>query len=423
MKRIAKSEAFRQAVEEILLDGKAGTVSHPLDAFIRMGARYMLQVALEQEVTEYLGREHYRRGSRSKAGYRNGYEPRNLKSANGILQVAIPQLRDTEDKFKSGLLKRLKGGSDVLSRLVTEIYVRGLSCADVENTFCDIFGRKVISRSGVSEITEQLVGEFDTWRKRDIGNLNIVYLFLDGTYVALRQGSDEKEGILCAYGITAEGKKVLLHIGLGERESYDAWLSFMHDMTVRGLNEPLLIINDGNPGLRKAVREVFPRALRQRCQVHKMRNILSKLPKDAVEMLRPLIRNVFCAAAYEEGLRKGRALIDRFKERFPSAMECLAKDLEECLTCLKFPPQHRKSIRTNNLLERVNGEIKRRTKVIPRFPTEKSGLKLIFAVLMRESSRWHGMRMTPSVTEELDALRKRISVSGVPAEEKVLITA
>jgi transposase-like protein len=422
MKRLAKSEEFRQVVEDMLISGKTESLSHPLEAFIKMSARYMLQVALEREITEYLDREHYRRGNRIKSGYRNGYEPRNLKSPNGILQVAIPQLRDTEDKFRSELLNRLKGGSDVLNRLVTELYVRGLSCADVENTFCEIFGRKIISRSGVSEITKQLVCDFNTWCKRDLSSHNIVY-FLDATYLALRQGTDEKEGVLCAYGITAEGKKLLLHLALGERESYDAWLGFLHEMAERGLNEPLLVINDGNSGHRKAIREVFPRSLRQRCQVHKMRNIVSKLPKDAIGILKPLIQNIFQANSYEDGLKKGRALIERFRGRFPSAISALEKDLEECLTCLKFPSVHRRSIRTTNLLERVYGEVKRRTKVIPRFPTEKSGLKLMFAVLIRESSRWHGLGIPPTVMKELADIREQIFYDGAVSKEKELVTA
>lgn len=408
MQRVAKSEQFRQAVSELLVNGKAKNITHPLDAFIRLSSRYMLQVALEQEVSEFLGRNHYRRGKRVREGYRNGYEPGNFRTANGVLQVALPQLRDTEEKFSSRLLEKIKSGSEVLQRLILEMYVRGLSCEDVEDTFLDIFGRRIISRSGVSKISQGLNVEFDSWRKRDLSSVNIVYLFFDAEYVALRQGTDEKESILCAYGITTEGKKVLIHLALGERESYPAWLSFMQDITERGLKEPLLIINDGNSGLRRAIREVFPFSLRQRCQVHKMRNILAKLPKDIIPELKPLLGQVFRAKTYEEGLKKGHSLIARFKKLYPSAMECLEKDLEECLTCLKFPEVQRKFIRTTNLLERTIGESRRRTKVIPRFPTERSGLKLIFAVLIRASAKWQGLRMTPTVKNELEVIRQEI---------------
>ncbi len=407
MNRIAYSERLCQALREKLFDGK-NTAEHPLDSFIRLGARCMLQVALEQEVQEFLGRAHYKRGHRINDGYRNGYKPRNLKSANGILQVAIPQVRDTDEDFRSKLVKKLKNGSDVLNKLVTEMYARGLSTDDVEKTFLKIFGRKIISRSGVSKITEHLAEELDTWRNRDLSTLKIVYLFLDGIYLAMRQGTNEKEGVLCAYGITSDGKKILLHLALGEKESYPAWLSFMHDMTERGLVSPLLIIHDGNPGLRRSIREVFPKSLRQRCQVHKMRNILSKLPKNAIDDIKPLVWKVFRAKTYEAGINKGQALIERFKELYPSAMECLDKDLEECLTVLKFPEHHHRSIRTTNLLERTFGESRRRTKVIGRFPTEKSCLKLVFAVLIRVSQNWNGIKMSTSVVEKLSKLRLEI---------------
>jgi len=407
MSRIAKSEQFCQALREVLVAGES-SMAHPLDSFIRLGARYMIQVALEQEVQEFLGRAHYQRGYRRNLGYRNGYKPRNLKSADGILQVAIPQVRDTEEDFRSQLVKKLKNGSDILNKLVTEMYVRGLSTDDVEKTFLNIFGRSIISKSGVSKITEQVVSEFDRWRKRDLSGHNIIYLFLDGIYLAMRQGTSEKEGVLCAYGITSDGKKILLHLALGERESYDAWLSFLHDITERGLKAPLLIINDGNSGLRKAIREVFPQSLRQRCQVHKMRNILAKLPKSAAAEMKTLVQQVFYAESYEEGIGKGRRLIERFKNLYPSAMECLEKDLEETLTHLKFPKPHHRYIRTTNLLERTFEEGRRRTKVIPRFNTEKSCLKLVYAVLIRVSQNWKGIRMTPQIISELDKIRRQI---------------
>ena len=407
MNRVAKSEQYCQALREVLFDGKS-SMEHPLDSFARLGARYMLQVALEQEVAEFLGRGHYKRGPRINDGYRNGYKPRNLKSANGILQVAIPQVRDTDGEFRSRLVKKLKKGSDVLNKLVTKMYVRGLSCADVENSFLGIFGRKIISRSGVSKITEHLVEKFDSWRKRDLSGYKINYLFLDGSYLAMRQGTSEKEGVLCAYRITDDGKKILLHLGVGQKESTDAWTSFLHDMIERGLSAPLLVIHDGSPGLCKSIQEVFPNSHRQRCQVHKMRNILSKLPEHAIAEIKSMIWEVFRAESYEEGLAKGKKLIAKYKKLYPSAMECLEKDLPETLTALKFPKQHRRFIRTTNLLERTIEEEKRRTKVIPRFPTERSCLKLVFAVLIRASQNWQGLKMTPKIISELDKIRRAI---------------
>jgi putative transposase len=404
MQRIPSSRKLRQEFEEVLQGYE--WEGHPLDAFVTLGARYMLQVALEQEVDDFLGRAHYRRGKRKHQGWRNGYEEGKVTTAEGFLEVALPRVRETEEPFHSHLSPLFKKGSDMLGRLVREMYVRGLSTRDVEGMFIEALGQRILSRSGVSRLTSRLQKDFDNWRKRDLSQLKVVYLFLDAIYLALRQGTREKEGVLCAYGILENGKKVLLHLALGSRESYDSWLSFLHDMAVRGLNEPLLVVSDKNKALRRAVRELFPHAFKQPCLAHKMRNILSKLPKKAQREMKPLVHQVFYAQSYEQGLRQGRELIARFKDNYTSAMECLEQDLRECLTYLKFPEAHWRAIRTTNVLERTFGEGRRRTKVIPRFPTENSGLRLLYASLITASQSWHGVKMTPDIWWELEVLRR-----------------
>lgn len=178
-------------------------------------------------------------------------------------------------------------------------------------------------------------------------------------------------------------------------------------MTARGLEEPLLVVSDKHKGLKKALREVFPHAFKQPCLAHKMRNILCKVPRKMQKEIKRLVQQVFYASSYEEGLRLGRELIARFGDRYPSAMECLSENLEECLTYLRFPVAHHKAIRTTNLLERLFGEGRRRTKVIPRFPSEESCLRLVYASLITASKSWHGVRMTPDIWWELEALRRQ----------------
>ena len=419
MKRIPPSRRMKQEVEELFIGLE--TEGHPLDKFVSLGARYMLQVAVEQEVEDYLGRAHYHRGSRQKNGWRNGYEPGKVKTADGILEIDLPQLRATEEPYHSRLARMFREGSDILGKMVTEMYVRGLSTRDVENMFIQTLGQRLLSRSGVSRITYRLQQDFDAWRKRDLSGLKVIYLFLDAIYLPLRQGTKEKEGVLCAYGILENGKKVLLHLALGSRESYDAWLCFLHDMTARGLEEPLLVTSDKHKGLKKAVREVFPHAFKQPCLAHKMRNILCKLPKKIEKEMKPLIKQVYYASSYEEGLRLGHELIARFRDRYPSAMECLEEDLEECLTYLKFPQAHWKVIRTSNLLERTFEEGRRRTKVIPRFPTESSALRLLYATLITASQSWKGIRMTPDIWWELEVLRREAFGEQSQKIEKELV--
>lgn len=407
MKRIPPSVRMKEEVTALLRgdEVEGAPPQTPMRGFVRSLARYMLQVSIEEEASEFLGRGHYRRGQRLRVGWRNGYEPKGVQSESGLLELAVPQLRATEERFRPKLVERLGNRSVDLEGLVRGMYVRGLSTQDVEDLYGEHFEPSRLSKSTVSRITQKLNGDFEAWRQRDLSDLNVLYLFLDGQYHAARQGTDEKEGVLSAYAILEDGRPVLLHLDLGPRESYDAWLSFLQDMVARGLKDPLLVIFDGAAGLHKAVKRMWPRAFRQRCQVHKMRNILAKLPRVMQGQMKRLIQQVFLASSQAQALKRGRALIVQFRDRYPAAMECLERDLEECVTYLRFPSAHHVRIRTTNRLERLNGEGRRRTKVIPRFPTERSCLALLFASLVTASQRWRGVKMTPAASKQLQLLR------------------
>jgi putative transposase len=414
MHRIPPSKRMEQAFFQSIFEGK-----NILSGMVQAGAQLMLQKALEEEVTVFLGRGHYKRGKRLQNGYRNGYEPAAISSSEGKIEVELPQTRETEFPFRSVILELWQRRSENLEKLIPALYVKGLSQRDIERALKENLGVDRVSRSVVSKLSKKIYSDFDQWRKRDLSGYKILYLFLDSHYLVLRQGTDKKEGVLVAWGVTEDGKKVLLHIDRGERESYDCWKTFVEDMKLRGLNEPLLVIRDGNSGLKKTARECFSYSFAQRCQVHKMRNILSKLPRDIHAKMKRLIHSAFYAKDYPEGLRIARDIIARFEDEFPSAMECLAEGLEETLCVLKFPAAHRKSIRSTNLLERLLGESKRRTKVIPRFPTEKSCLSLVYAVLIDASSHWHGLKMTPKIIEELSQLRALCRKQKTAADEPV----
>ena len=317
----------------------------------------------------------------------------------------MPQLRGTEERFQPRVPERLQTRTADLESLVRGMYVRGLSTQDVSALYADTFGGSRLSKSTVSRVTQQLNQDFEAWRRRDLSDLPVVYVFLDGQYHAARQGTDEKEGVLSAYALLEDGRPVLLHLDLGPRESYDAWLSFLQDLLGRGLRAPLLVVMDGAAGLMKAVKRVWPYAYRQRCQVHKMRNILAKLPRLMQTKMKGLVQQVFLAPTYAVALKRGRDLIAKFKDRYPAAMECLERDLEECITYLRFPEAHHRRIRTTNRLERLNGEGRRRTKVIPRFPTERSCLTLLYASLMAASKLWRGVPTTAAILRQLAQLR------------------
>jgi len=388
----------------------------PLSESIRLGAQLMLQKAVELEVTEFLGREHYQRsGDESLRGYRNGYEDKQVQTAEGPLHLKMPQVRNTIEAFESVWLRALVRRSDKLAALIPQLYVKGLSTRDIEAALADTLEVDGVSKSNVSQLCRQLSQDFERWQNRDLSEHKILYLFCDGIYVRLRPEDERAAAVLCAYGIREDGQKVLLHLAVGDKESTVCWKSFFQDMKRRGLAESLLVVIDGNSGLRKAVRECFPDSWVQRCQVHRMRNILCKLPEKARSGLKRLIQKAFTAASYKKGLEQAQGIVAMYRDHFPEAMKCLANDLEEVLTALRFPEPHRKRIRTTNLLERLFGEGQRRAKVMPRFMSEKSGLSLMFAVLVDASAGWRGVKITSAVQQRLAELRADPAAATLPA--------
>jgi transposase-like protein len=317
----------------------------------------------------------------------------------------MPQVRETLEAFESVWLKTLVSRSDKLAGLIPQLYVKGLSTRDIEAALEQTLEVQGVSKSTVSELCGQIKKDFARWQDRDLSEHKILYLFCDGIYLRLRPEEEKPVAVLCAYGIKEDGRKVLLHLEAGDRESTVCWKSCFEDMKSRGLAQPLLAVVDGNSGLRRAVRESFPESWVQRCQVHRMRNILCKLPEKARPGLKKLLQKAFTAKSYKAGLEQARGIVAAYQEDYPEAMKCLASDLEECLTALRFPESHRKRIRTTNLLERLFGEGRRRSKIVPRFMSESSGLSLIFAVLVDASAHWRGVKINAAMRDQLEALK------------------
>lgn len=401
MKKIAPSQKLEQAFfQSVSLSGK------PLSEAARLGAQLMLQKALEMEVNDFLGRGRYERSQDGALmGYRNGYEPKSVHTAEGSFVLQVPQVRDTLEPFESLWLKSIGRRSERLLKLIPMLYVKGMSQRDIENALLEALSVEKTGKAVVNEVCKRIRPAFEKWQNRDLAEYEVEYLFLDGIYLKVRPEDKRAVAILCAYGILRTGQKVLLHLAIGDKESTACWKAFLEDMKDRGLKDPLLTAIDGNAGCRKAVLEKFPQSLVQRCQVHKMRNILCKLPQTARPTLKKLIRKAFTARTYQEGLETAQGIIKRYRNAFPEAMKCLEKNLEETLTALKLPVAHRKQARTTNLLERLFGEGKRRSKVIPRFYSETSALSLLFAVLIDASEGWRGIRMTEPIRQRLVQMR------------------
>lgn len=406
MKKVPPSEKLHKEIDEIL-SGQAGKDEDVLGLLIDRSLKMMFQKILEQEVRDYLGRDYYERGAGNREGYRNGYETKRLKTAEGEIELAAPQLRDTEECYRSRFLSRIDSLSPQLKQLVVEMYVRGLSTRDIEEALKDReTGKLLISKDGVSELTEELWEEYERFCKRDLSGYDVVYLFADGVFESLRQEAGMKEAILCCWGITAGGNKVLLHIGLGNRESFENWREFFRHMVSRGLRIPMLVVSDGAPGLIKAVAECFPESRRQRCLFHKVSNIRNKLPQEAIDEVLPQIKSAYYQTDEEIARLYASKLIDTYAGKYPSAIKCFQEDFEACLQHMHFPAGHQKQLTTTNLLERSFEEQKRRTKVIPRFFDEKSCLKLVYATMVRVSQKWRRVKMSDYDLTILRNLRK-----------------
>ena len=236
-----------------------------LEEVARLGVRLLMQTAIEAEVTEFLGRERYAHGERARAGSRNGHCPTTVKTTTGPVTIDRPKLRGTDEVFASRLLGIGVCRTNALESLVIAGFVRGLSVRDVEATLADALGPEAsLSKSTVSRVCEAIKDEFDAWKRRSLGDVALEYLYLDGSHFRYHDGA-RAEPVLAAWGMTTEGRPVLVGLEPGASESTDAWQGFLDNMVGGGLRAPLLVISDGAPGLIAAVELVFPHSLRQRC--------------------------------------------------------------------------------------------------------------------------------------------------------------
>ena len=303
-------------------------------------------------------------------------------------------------------------------------FLRGLSVRDVEAALKEAFDEPVVSKSTVSRICQETAERYRAWCSRRLEQHDLVYLFLDAIYLKLRPDDEPAEGVLVAWGLTLEGQKVLLGLQLGSRESYESWLDFGRDLKGRGMRAPALVVADGAPGIWKAVGELWPAALAQRCTVHALRNLTAKLPKRHHREVKARWWQAFDeAAAPAEATAGLRAIVSDYRASYPSAMAVIERDLDELVAHLRLPTDHRKRIRSTNLLERTFVEVRRRTKVIGRFPGETSALCLIWAVLELSSRGWRGVVMTPKSVAEIERLRRGIAVGEDRSTTEEVIAA
>ena len=405
MERIPASERTRERLKA-LMNGESEAVDGRSE-LVRLAARLIIEEALEGEAKDAVGRDYYARGAVPGAGYRNGYRPGRVKSAEGAIDYSAPQIADRAEPFRSRIRETVGGRTEALEAMAIEMYARGLSTRDIEALFADEAGKSLLSRTAVSEITERLWAEYEAFASRDLSEFEVVYLFVDGIAERLHLGQP-REAVLAAWGILSDGKKALLHLAPGTKEDTASCREFFQDLRRRGLPDPLLVASDGAPGMIRAIEECFPRSVRQRCLAHKMRNLQSKVPEDVWPEFHARARACYQAASPALARLLHDDIAVTYGRDLPSAVACLDDDFEACIAHLRFPLGHRRAIRTTNLLERLFGEERRRTKVIPHAFGERAVLKLMYAALIRAAERWRGIRVTEFEQRQLKAIRDEL---------------
>jgi transposase-like protein len=341
-----------------------------IEEFHRLGQEKLYQEALEAEVDEFLDRKWYKPMKKgTQQGYRNGYYNRQVSVPGSRLSLSVPRVRKTRSRFVSRLLKGCVHITEKLKTLALEMYVRGLSTRDIEEAFVDEKGEPFFGRNGVSQLSQRLYEEYQAFSQRDLSSLDVVYLFVDGVYEAVRKYTNG-QALLCAWAICSDGKKRFLHLSAVQSESQQAWTAFFEDMQRRGLRQPLMVISDGGLGVVAAIQRRFPKADRQRCIAHKLRNLSAKLPRDSSALILPEFTAVYYATDRTTADVLAGQIIDKYSHIYPAAIQCFNEDLEACLAHLRYPEGHRRYIRTTNLLERTFEEQKRRTKVLPQHQHE-----------------------------------------------------
>jgi transposase-like protein len=401
-----------------LLHGGADEGANIISTLVETITRLVVQELLEVEQADFLGgRGRYERRAAGQRGSRNGYERGRVRTAEGAIDVRVPQVRDSGEPFRSGLMTFLDGNSEVLDRLVTEMYARGLSTRDVEDAFRDATGELLISKSAVSQITDQLWEDYQAFIAADLSDIEVEYLFCDAVFESLRrQGA--KEALLVAWCIDAQGRKHLLHLAVGNRESEAAWTEFFRNMIARGLRLPTTVTSDGAPGLIRAIEAVFPNSVRIRCWFHRLANLRAKLPDDeAAEVMAHLY-----AVRDAPTLDSAQAAADRFcntyGRQFPAAVACFADDRDALLAIHRVPVRHRIRVRTTNLAERSFEEERRRTKVIPRLMSERATMKLAFATMTRSAERWCRVSINDLERHQLKLLRAQLGLDPPPVQDR-----
>jgi putative transposase len=366
-----------QMAQHILLDESS---------FLKEIVERVLQELLEAEMTEHVGAAPYER-SEKRTGQRNGYKPRALRTRVGTLNLLVPQ--DREGTFSTRLFARYQRNEKALCLALMEMYVEGISTRKVKEVTEELCGTS-FSKSLVSSLASHLDSELEGWRSRRLTAEAYPYVFVDARYEKARVDHRVvSQGVLIVSAIRDDGYREILGVEVADTESEATYHDLFRSLKARGLKGVELVVSDDHEGLKSAVGRHFQGASHQRCQVHYMRNLLGMVSFAKRKELASDLRAIFAAPERDQAMDVASSVAQKWQAKGNEKVAChLEEHIEECLSCLAFPESHRRRIRTTNGLERLNQEIRRRTRVVRIFPNRESCLRLVAALAVEQSEEW-----------------------------------
>ena len=382
-----------------------------------------LQQLIELELAAFLGADWHER-TEERLGHRNGYRPRTLTTQVGDLALQIPKLR--AGSFLPTILEPRRRVDQALYAVIMEAYIGGVSTRKVDALVAALGSQSGISKSQVSRICQDIDQQVQAFLGRSLESSSYAYVYLDATYLHGRLGKALQvcsRAVVVAMGVNADGRRELLGLKVGDSESEGFWSEFLASLKERGLTGVKLVISDAHVGLTKAIRRQLQGCVWQRCRVHFARNLLQRVPKAHQGMVTAALRSVFAQEDAGEILSRWDDLAASLAERFPKATELMNEAREDVLAFRHFPQPHWKKVWSTNLLERVNEEIKRRTRVVGIFPNDASITRLVGAVLLEQHEHWQleGRRMfsaeSMAAIPELEDLPDLLSAAAAEVQD------
>lgn len=372
-----------------------------LTTTVLSSARQLLTIAVEAEAINFIEKYQQQLSDGKARLVRNGYLPeREITTGIGPVTAKIPRVRDRGDdsgnkiNFESNIVPKYLRRSGDMNELLPVLYLKGLSTGDFIEALEPIVGpeAKNLSPSVVSRLKSNWSAELDQWRKSDLSKKKYVYFWADGIYLSARM-EHEKQCVLVIVGVTDKGKKELVALDIGFRESKQSWLEVMRDLKQRGLmTAPKLAVGDGALGFWGALNEEFPGTRHQRCWFHKMGNILNILPKSLQPKAKSELQQIWMASTRKEAVKAFKSFCSTYQSKYPKAVEKLEKDRDELLAFYDFPAEHWASIRTTNPIESIFATVRHRTKKSKGCHSRKTIETMVYKLIQSAQKRWHRIR-------------------------------